>query len=131
MAISGKPIGRGGTYYKGYVVTVASTPGVYSLVITNTDGAALSGLSATCDTYGAGDTWGFKHMADAAGTGRTIQILAEGIYNAGAGAPVNLDLPGLQLINPQQSLKFSYVNTASKAMNVYLLVEWAGVRKTA
>ena len=131
MAHAGKPIKSGGAYYKGYLLTMVASTGTWSIVITNTDGAALSGLSVTADVYGAGDTWGFKHMADVSGTGSIIQILGEGIYNAGVGAPVNLDLPALQLIKPTESLKFSYVNVASKSCSVYLLAEWAGVRKTA
>ena len=130
MAIA-KQVKQGGSYFKGHSLSVAATPGDYTLVITNTAGAALNGISISPDAYGAGDTFKLQHMDDVSGTGKIISILAEGVHNAGANAAIAFDFPALQLINLNQSLKFVYTNTASKAMSVYLISEWVGITKTA
>lgn len=126
-----KQVKTGGTYFKGHSLAINSASGDYTLVITNTAGAALNGVSICPDKYGAGDTFALKHMNDVAGTGSVVSIMAEGIYNMGANAAVALDFPSLQLINNTQSLKFIYTNTASVAMNVYLISEWVGITKTS
>lgn len=126
-----KRIKVGGGYFKGTQMSVLATPGNYTLVMTNTDGAALNSVSIIPDGYGVGDTIKVEHRADLAGTGRVMAILAEEINNVGANAAIALDLPAAELVGINESLKFVYVNTASVAMNVYIIAEWIGVRKTA
>lgn len=127
----GKRIKIGGGYYRGYKCAVLSASGNYTTVIANTSGAAVNGISITPDEYGAGDTMKVEHMNDAAGTGSCLAILAEDIHNAGAGSAVYLDLPAAELVNNGESIKFTYLNTASVAMNVYLIAEFVGIKKTA
>lgn len=126
-----KRIKIGGGYYKGYKCIVSSASGSYSTVITNTSGVAVNGISITPDDYGAGDTMQLVHYKDAAATGQIMAILAETVYNVGKGASIMLDFPAAELINPTESLKFTYINTASVAMNVYLIAEFVGIKKTA
>jgi len=126
-----KRIKIGGGYYKGYKLSVGATPGDYIQVITNASGAAMNGLSITPDGYGVGDTMKVEHFDDAAGTGSCLAILAEDIHNAGANSAVLLDYPAAELVDVGQSIKFTYTNTASVAMNVYLIAEYVGIKKTA
>ncbi len=130
MALN-KRVKIGGGYYKGYKCIVSSTPGSYTTIIANTSGAAVNGITITPDEYGPLDTMKIEHFDDVAGTGRCMAILAEDIHNAGAGSSIILDLPAAELIDNGQSLKFTYVNTASVAMNIYLIAEYMGMRKTA
>jgi hypothetical protein len=130
MALT-KRIKVGGGYYRGYVCSVASASGNYTTVIANTSGAAINGISITPDQYGALDKMKVEHMNDAAGTGSTLAILAEDIYNVGRNAAIMLDFPAAELVNNGESVKFTYINTASVAMNVYLIAEFVGIKKTA
>ena len=125
-----KRIKVGGAYYKGSVCVVASSSGLYTAVITNTSGAAVNGISIVPDAYGSGDTMKLEHKVDSAGTGATMAILAESINNVGAGAVIALDFPSAELVQPTESLVFTYINTASVAMNVYLITEFVGIKKT-
>ena len=128
---SPKRIKVGGGYFKGTQIDVLGASGEYNVVITNTDGAALNGLSIVPDGYGAGDTIKVEHIADLAGTGRVMAILAEDINNVGANSPIALDFTAAELVGTNESLVVTYINTASVAMNVYIVAEWIGVRKTA
>ena len=126
-----KRIKVGGGYYRGYKCIVSSASGSYNSVIANTSGAAINGISITPDDYGAGDMMRVVHHADADGTGRVMAIIAEDLYNVGKSASIMLDFPAAELVNNGESIKFTYVNTASVAMNVYLIAEFIGLKKTA
>jgi hypothetical protein len=126
-----KRIKVGGGYFKGAVCSVASGTGEYFTVLTNTDGAALNGLSVVPTNFGPGDTFKLEHRADLAGTGKVMAILAEDINNVGAGSAVSIHLPAAELVGHKESVVFTYNNVASVAMDVYLIADWVGVRKTA
>lgn len=130
MALT-KRIKIGGAYYKGHSCAVMSASGEYTVVMTNTIGAALNSISITPDGYGAGDTMKVEHRGDTDGTGEIQAILAEDINNLGKGAGITLDFPAAELVSPSESVVFTYINTASVAMNVYLIAEYVGIRKTA
>lgn len=130
MAI-GKRVKVGGSYYKGYKCTVSAASGDYVALIVNTSGAAINGISITPDGYGALDTMKVEHYDDIGGTGTVLAILAENIYNQGAGSPIMFDYPAMELVNNGECIKFTYTNTASVAMNVYLIAEFVGIKKTA
>ena len=130
MALN-KRVKVGGGYYKGYKCAVSSAAGNYSSVIVNTGGAAMNAMSVTPDEYGAGDTMKLVHYSDASGTGTILAVLAEDVYNVGKNASIMFDFPAAELVNAGESVKFTYVNTASVAMNVYLITEFVGLKKTA
>ncbi len=127
----GKQVKVGGGYYRGYKCIVSSAPGNYTTLIVNTSGAAVNGISITPDDYGPLDTMKVEHFKDSGGTGKCLAILAEDIYNAGANSSILLDLPAMELVEGGESIKFTYVNTASVAMNVYLIAESVGIKNTA
>ena len=126
-----KRVKVGGAYYKGYKTTVSSAGGSYNTMIINTGGAAVNGISITPDQYGQGDTMSVQHLRGTDSGDAIIVILAENIYNAGQNASVMLDFPAAELVNSGEALKFTYLNTASVAMNVHLIVEFVGINKTA
>jgi len=130
MALT-KRIKVGGGYYKGYKCVVSSAAADYSSVIVNTSGAAMNALSVTPDEYGSGDTIKVVHYNDASGTGTVLAILAEDINNVGKNASIMFDFPAAELVNDGESVKFSYTNAASVAMNIYLIAEFVGLKKTA
>lgn len=130
MALT-KRVKVGGGYYKGQKCSVSANPADYTAVIALTAGAALNAFSITPDAYGAGDTMKVEHMDDVAGTGKVIAILAEDIYNIGKNGTIMLDLPAAEQVNNGESIKFVYTNTATVAMNVYLIAEYVGLKKTA
>ena len=121
----------GGGYYRGYMCTVNAASGSYVALIVNTSGAAINGMSVTPDGYGSGDSMKIEHWDDVGGTGNILAILAEDIYNQGAGSPIMFDFPAMELVNSGECIKFTYINTASVAMNVYLIAEFVGINKTA
>lgn len=126
-----KRIKIGGAHYRGYKLSVASASGSYNMVIVESKGFAANSFSVTPDQYGSGDTWRLEHRADADGTGPILAVLAESINNIGKGASFMLDFPAAELVNAGECLKFIYVNTASVAMNVYLVAEGVGLTKTS
>lgn len=126
-----KRVKIGGGYYRGYKTAVSSASGNYTTVIANTSGAAINGITITPDDYGAGDTMKVEHFNDASGTGTVLAVLAEDLHNCGANSSIQLDFPAAELVNNGESIKFTYINTASVAMNVYLIAEFMGMRKTA
>ena len=126
-----KSIKIGGAYYKGYMCAVAATTGDYDAILVNTKGAALNSISITPDGYGSGDSRALQHYSDAAGTGSILSIIGESMYNIGKNVPINLDLPAAELINAGECAKFVYTNTAGVALNVYLLAEYVGLKKTS
>ena len=130
MALT-KRIKVGGSYYKGYKCTVGAGPGDHTLVIAPGRNGAINSISVTPDGYGIGDTMSLKHYSDASATEDILAILAEDIYNAGKGATVSLDLPAAEKVNSDESLLFTYTNVAGVAMNVYIIVEFVGIRKTS
>ena len=130
MALA-KRVKVGGAYYKGYVCPVSSAPGNYTVVITNASGAAMNGITITPDDYGSLDTMKVEHFNDTGGTGSCLAILAEDLHNCGPFSSVPLDFPAAELVNNGECIKFTYINTASIAMNVYLIAEFMGLKKTA
>lgn len=126
-----KRVKVGGGYYKGYKCVVSSASAAYSTVIVNTAGAAMNALSVTPDEYGAGDTMKIIHYNDASGTGTILAVIAEDVYNVGKNASIMFDFPAAELVKNGESVKFTYTNTASVAMNVYLIAEFVGLKKTA
>ncbi len=127
----GKRIKVGGAHYQGYALAVASASGEYSQVIMQTGGMAVNSISVTPSTYGALDTWSLAHHDDAGGTGNIVAVLAQSMNNIGAGAAVMLDFPAAERVDPGESLMFTYLNTASIAGTVFLVVESVGLQKTA
>lgn len=127
----GKRIKVGGAYYKGYKCVVGSALGDYTVVIVNPTGAAVNSISITPDSYGMGDVMKIEHFNGSDGTGDCLAILAENVYNAGANSPINMDFPAAELVNKGESLLYTYTNVAGAALNVYLIVENVGIKKTS
>lgn len=129
MALN-KRVKVGGAHYQGYALPIASASGEYSQVIVQTGGMAVNSISITPSTYGALDTWSLVHHADASGTGNIIAVLAQSMNNIGAGAAVMLDFPAAERVDAGESLMFTYLNTASIAGTVFVVVESVGLQKT-
>ena len=124
-----KRVKIGGAHYQGYAIAVASASGSYTQVIVQTSGMAVNSISVTPDTYGAGDTWQLIHHKGTAGTGEIVAVLAQDVNNMGKNASVMLDFPAAERVDTGESLMFSYLNTASIAGTVFLLVESVGLQK--
>ena len=116
---------QGGIFYQGYQLDVASAAGDYPIaIIPSTTGCAVNAISVTPDSRGLGDYFDVAHM-DTTGTtgGRVIKQIATGIHNRGGGLTLGFDFASLQMVDTGESLRFTYVNTASIAMPVYITVE--------
>jgi len=88
----------------------------------------INSISMTPDAYGAGDTMQLNHMNS--GTTGSLAIIAESIYNAGAGVAVQFDFPALEPMGTNEPLRLTYTNTASVAVAVHTIVEYGGITKT-
>jgi len=129
MAMS-KRVKTAGSLYKGSKIVISSTPGPYILDISFTSGTALNGVTIVPDTYGTGDYWGMQRLnalgeiADSNGKANiTKGVLAETIYNIGAGAGMYLDFACLELFESGGKLRLTYENVAGKALVVYVILE--------
>ena len=123
MAI-GKRVKEGGCYYKGTILPVSSASGTYVtfLSLTGTGGCAVNSLSIVPANAGPGDYVNVEHVQGTAGS-VVIATLAENLYNMGGGIPINLDFIAMEKVLSGNSIKVSYINTASVAMNVFLILE--------
>lgn len=126
-----KRIKIGGAYYRGYKCAVSSAAGTYVCYIENTSAFVLNGITVIPDEYGAGDSWAFTHYDVSSGGGDILAILAEDMYNIGKNAAIQLDFPAAERVDVGHSLKFAYINTASVALNAYVIAEFVGIKKTA
>ena len=84
------------------------------------------GLSVTPDSKGAGsgDYFDIAHMSTTGATGGTvIKQIATSIWNIGGGISLSFDFSAMQLMSTSESLRVTYVNSASQAMPVFITVE--------
>ena len=111
----------GGSYYKGFKLTVSADVGNYALDMTLADKAcAANCLSVTPDAYGAGDYFKVEHL-DA--SNNVIALLIENVYNIGKNVTQIFDFPSLELLDAGHKIRLTYVNVAGTAMSVYTTLE--------
>jgi len=125
MALA-KRVKIGGSAYFGYVFPVSSGVGDYLLAISPTaNNFAVSGMSITPSSGGnAQDSFSVAHVSTTSTAGgKVVAQLATNIYNLGAQVTIGLDLASLELVNPGESLRFTYHNVATRAMNIFVTVE--------
>lgn len=115
-----KQVKVGGSFYKGYKLSVLATPGDYVLDMTHTDSCVINGITVIPDDYGAGDYFKIEHLNSANALIRTI---VETVYNVGANAAWLFDLIALEKMNAGDKFRLTYTNVAGEAMNVYTNVE--------
>ena len=120
MCALAKQVKIGGSFYKGYKLSVLATPGDYVLDMTHTDACVINGITIIPDAYGAGDYFKLEHLST---SNTPIRTIAETIYNVGANASWLLDLIALEKMNPGDKFRLTYTNVAGTAMNVYTSVE--------
>lgn len=124
-----KKVKTGGIYYQGYKITVASAAGNYPIAIFpggGTKACAVMGISVTPDSKGAGsgDYFDIAHVDTTGAIGGTvIKQIATSIWNIGGGISLSFDFSAMQLMSTSESLRVTYVNSASQAMPVFITVE--------
>jgi len=120
-----KRVKEGGIYYQGYKLDVLSSTGDYVITVNpSSTNCAVNAISITPDSAGLGDYFDVAHVDTVATSGgRIIKQIATGIHNRGGGITIGFDFAALQLMSPGESLRFTYVNTASVAMPVFITVE--------
>ena len=115
-----KKVKVGGSYYKGYKLTVNATVGDYVLDMTHTDGCVINGITVIPDTYGEGDYFKIEHLKS---DNTLIRTIIETVYNVGANAAWLFDLVALEMMNPGDKFRLTYTNVAGTALSVYTNVE--------
>ena len=122
-----KRVKEGGIFYLGNKITVASAAGDYPIALTPTGGTkagAIVGLSVTPDSSGLFDYFDVAYVNTTGATGgKIVKQIATSVYNLGGGITISLDFAAMQLIDIGESIRVTYVNTASIAMPVYITVE--------
>ena len=120
-----KRVKEGGVYYKGAKIDVASASGEYPIaIIPSSTNCAVNGLSVCPSSSGLNDYIDVAHVNTTGDTGgKIIKQIATGIYNQGGGVAISLDFAAMQMFSTGESLRVTYVNTASIAMPVYIVVE--------
>lgn len=125
MAIS-KQVKVGGIHYNGYKLVVSSSVGDYVIVMNSTTNGGINSVVVTPDRYGAGDSFSLDSIEGTSSTGTVIKNIAATVYNIGAGISIMMDLAALQDIRKENSLRLTYSNVATTAMNVFVVVERIG-----
>ena len=133
MAVD-KRVKTGGSYYKGFELIIGTTAGAHVLDMLPTGAiqagaVCINSLSITPDQYGVGDTMEVSHMNS--GTTKTLFILAENIYNLGAGLSVSFDFPAFESMASGEPLRLTYTKSdVQTPVTVHTIVEYAGWLKT-
>ena len=117
-----KQVKKGGSYYKGFKLTVSSTAGDYVLTMTapSSTACAVNGLLVICDQAGSGDTYKLEHQNSG---GTVIETLAEDIHNVGKNVAQQFDFSAAELMDSGDKMILTYTNAATIAMNVYTIME--------
>ena len=115
-----KKVKIGGSFYKGYKLSVGATPGDSALDMTLTSACVINGITVIPDTYGEGDYFKLEHL-DADGV--LVETLAETVYNIGANASWLLDFSTLEKMSAGHKFRLTYTNVAGVALNVYTCLE--------
>jgi hypothetical protein len=124
-----KQVKVGGSFYKGYELLVSSPTGSYVIDMTLDSSCAINSISITPDVYGSGDTIKLSHMS--VGSSSSLKIIADTIYNAGAGVSIAFDFPALEPMLSNEPLRLTYNNVAGKAIALHMIVEYVGIIKTS
>jgi hypothetical protein len=115
-----KRVKIGGSFYKGYKVSVSATPGDYVLDMTLTTACVINGLTVIPDVYGAGDYFKLEHLN---ANNVRIALIAETVYNVGASAAWQFDFAALERMEPGEKFRLTYTNVAGNALTVYTNLE--------
>jgi len=115
-----KRVKIGGSYYKGYKLSVSATPGNYALDMTIAVAGAINGISIIPDAYGVGDYFKLEHL-DAGGA--LVKTIADTVYNIGGSAAWQLDFSALELMGSGHTFRLTYTNVGGIAINVYTCIE--------
>lgn len=116
-----KAIKVGGSYYKGYALTVSAGTGDYILDMTlATSACAVNGITIITSEYGAGDHFKLEHLDSSS---NVLETLAETVFNVGASVAWELDFSAIEKMLAGEKLRLTYTNVAGTAMTVYTLVE--------
>lgn len=120
-----KRVKEGGIYYQGHKIDVLSASGNYTIaVVPSSTSCAVCAVSITPDSGGDGDYIDIAHVTTTATSGgNVVKQIATGIHNRGGKITLGFDFSAMQLMATGESLRFTYVNTASIAMPVYITVE--------
>ena len=111
----------GGSYYKGYKLTVDAAADDYVLNMTlDTKACAANSITVIPDQYGAGDHFKLEHTN---ATDVVQALLASTIFNVGKSVAWHFDFPALELLPAGHKFKLTYTNVAGKAMSVYTCLE--------
>lgn len=120
MALA-KRVKVGGSFFKGYKLSVLATPGDYILDMALSGRAcAVNGITVTPDKYGSGDYFKLEHYDS---TGAIATTLLETVFNIGAGISLQFDFSALEAMLSGSKLRLTYSNVAGTALNVYTIVE--------
>lgn len=110
----------GGSFYKGYKLTVDAATGDYVLDMTLSVACVINGIAVVPDAYGAGDYFKLEHLNSA---NEVLATLAETIYNVGANAAWMLDFSALEKMAAGDKFRLTYTNVAGQALSVYTNLE--------
>lgn len=120
MAIA-KRVMVGGSYYKGYKLTVSASAADYQLDMTlSAKACAANGLTVIPDKYGAGDYFKLEHL-DSANV--VIALMAETVYNVGKNVAWVFDFASLELMDAGDKLRLTYTSVSATALSVYTCLE--------
>jgi len=125
MALPKRVRDAGGSFYKGYKLTVSAAAGDYVLdMIISDKGCAVNGITVTPDQAGTGDYFKLEHLdSNGVAIEKNDGVIAETIYNMGKYVTQTFDFVSLELFNTGHKLRLTYTNSAGIAMNVYTVVE--------
>jgi len=115
-----KSVKIGGSYYKGYKLTVGAGAGDYVLDMTLSAACVINGLTVIPDAYGAGDYFKLEHLNS---SNAVIETLADTVYNVGASAAWEFDFSALERMEPGDKFRLTYTNVAGVALTVYTNLE--------
>jgi hypothetical protein len=119
-----KKVKQGGSYYKGYQLSVPASTGDWVLHIDTAISRVVNGMTFIADAYGIGDNWSVGHYANTTTGAALVDAIANSVYNPGENVAISLDFPALEPMNPGEDLRVTYSNVASTAVSLTVVVEF-------
>ena len=120
MALN-KRVKIGGSYFKGYKLTVAAAVGDYIQKIEYTRPMSVSAISLTPTVFGDGDYVKIQRMDE---NDVEKDVLAETVYMLGAKVSVILELSAIEPFEIGEQLWVTYTSAAGLALTEHILVDY-------
>ena len=119
-----KHVKVGGSYIKGYQLSVTTDAGNYILYVDPDNNFVVEALELIASDSGSGDYYTLAHVTTTGADQEVTKTLGDTIYNPGPGVGWSHDFPALEYFSRGEALKITYTNAASVPLDVTVYISF-------